>query len=514
MNPSTAHINQEVFGNITTNIHDFNATVTYSNAQTGEAKQIAVSCNNHSGQFSVVLTQAGSYSFVAEYISMQSNTIQTCNLKSGKSQNHLFIIGQEILTTPGQGCLTENLLRKSIANNFSKRLWKLPTNGVLLDKKALTLFCLLMLLTPLLSFPLVEFSSANFQLYKSEPKVSVSSPIMNAIYTQSTVPLNVKVEVSSHLVTSWEEVTWMQYSLDGQPGVNLTIKNIVNNNSFGYYVSVARTITDLPKGVHSLSIYGQTNLAETRHSKGVPLSNFTVTNYFIVDSAIPMIHVLSPEPKTYDSTGMLLEFKSDIPFSWVGFSLDNSQVITSLATLSLNSLLDGPHSLRMYGNDSAGDLYTSQTVDFTVRDHDPPVIQIDAAAIASRTMIFQPDVFDWASIPLIIEINEPTPWIGYSLDDKANKTIYGNSTLISNLPFGSHKIIVYAKDNGGNTGTSELYTFNLTSQGISSATLSPIESKNNIQNIPLLIAIILTLTVALATLVLLFRKRKSAVKKL
>ncbi len=153
-------------------------------------------------------------------------------------------------------------------------------------------------------------------------------------------------------------------------------------------MSVARTITDLSKGVHSLSIYGQTNLAETRHSKGVPLSNFTVTNYFIVDSAIPMIHVLSPEPKTYDSTGMLLEFESDTPLSWAGFSLDNSQVITSLATLSLNSLLDGSHNLRMYGNDSTGRLYASQTVDFTVKDHDAPVIRIDADAIADRTTIF------------------------------------------------------------------------------------------------------------------------------
>lgn len=73
--PSTAQINEEIFGNITTNIHDINATVTYCNTQTGEAKQIIVHCENKSGQFSMVFTQAGLYSFIAQFDGKQSNTI-------------------------------------------------------------------------------------------------------------------------------------------------------------------------------------------------------------------------------------------------------------------------------------------------------------------------------------------------------------------------------------------------------------------------------------------------------
>ena len=142
----------------------------------------------------------------------------------------------------------------------------------------------------------------------------------------------------------------------------------------------------------------------------------------------------------------------------------------------------------MYGNDSAGHLYTSQTVDFIVRDHNAPIIHIDAAAIANRTMISP--VFNWVDLPLVIEINEPTPWIGYSLDGNANKTIYGNSTVISNIPYGSHEIIVYAKDNGGNIGTSEVYSFDLTDQGISAATLTPNESTINSIPSMLLIAVV------------------------
>ena len=106
--------------------------------------------------------------------------------------------------------------------------------------------------------------SANFELYKSEPKVSVSSPIMNKIYNESTIYMNVKVVTNSHFFTAGEKVTWMQYSLDGHPGVNLTFNTQVGSS--GYVATVIKAITDLSDGVHSLSIYGQTDL--TDYSKG------------------------------------------------------------------------------------------------------------------------------------------------------------------------------------------------------------------------------------------------------
>jgi hypothetical protein len=363
---------------------------------------------------------------------------------------------------------------------------KLPTNGVLLNKKALTHFCLLMLLTPLLSFPLVGFASANFELYQLVPKVSVSVPAMNGVYNESTIYMNVKVETNSHFFTGWEKVTWMQYRLDGQPGVNLPFNTQGSNP--GYVATVTKAITDLSDGVHSLSIYGQTDL--TNYSSGKPLSNFSVTNYFIVGNSTPMIQVLSPKPITYDSTSIPLEFKSDTPLSWAGFSLDDNQVSTSLTNRSLNSLLDGRHTLRMYGNDSTGHLYTSEAVDFIVKDHDAPVIRIDADAIAkgARILPHQKD-FNWTILQIVFEVNEPTSWIGYSLDGNSNKTIYENYT-ITHLFYGSHTIIVYAKDNSGNIGTSEVYSFNLTDQGISAATLTPNESTGNSSPSTLFIAVV------------------------
>jgi hypothetical protein len=51
--------------------------------------------------------------------------------------------------------------------------------------------------------------------------------------------------------------------------------------------------------------------------------------------------------------------------------------------------------------------------------------------------------------------------MGYSLDDEANVTIKGNTTL-PNLSYGSHNITVHATDIVGHNGASETIYFNIT----------------------------------------------------
>lgn len=60
-------------------------------------------------------------------------------------------------------------------------------------------------------------------------------------------------------------------------------------------------------------------------------------------------------------------------------------------------------------------------------------------------------------VPLNFTINEPVSWIGYSLDNQANKTISGNTSLSPSN--GAHNIIVYATDKSGNTGASNKVYF-------------------------------------------------------
>lgn len=52
------------------------------------------------------------------------------------------------------------------------------------------------------------------------------------------------------------------------------------------------------------------------------------------------------------------------------------------------------------------------------------------------------------SIPLVFAVNETTSWMGYSLDNQANVTVSGNTTL-AGLSYGQHSILVYANDTWG-----------------------------------------------------------------
>lgn len=82
-------------------------------------------------------------------------------------------------------------------------------------------------------------------------------------------------------------------------------------------------------------------------------------------------------------------------------------------------------------------------------DETPPVINIISPENGTYVL---------GSVSLTFNINEPTSWIGYSLNDQANVTITGNTTL-TNLVRGVYSIVVYANDIAGNTGNSNKIFF-------------------------------------------------------
>jgi len=65
-----------------------------------------------------------------------------------------------------------------------------------------------------------------------------------------------------------------------------------------------------------------------------------------------------------------------------------------------------------------------------------------------------------SNVTLSFTVNEPTSWIGYSLDGLQNTTITGNTTLVA-VADGQHTLIVYANDTIGNAGVSETVHFSV-----------------------------------------------------
>ncbi len=85
------------------------------------------------------------------------------------------------------------------------------------------------------------------------------------------------------------------------------------------------------------------------------------------------------------------------------------------------------------------------SVSVTVFDTTPPEVTI----ISPVDRV----TYETTSVDLIYTVNEPTKWVGYSLDGSGNITISGNITL-EKLKNGPHNVTVFAEDLSGNKGSS------------------------------------------------------------
>jgi hypothetical protein len=77
-----------------------------------------------------------------------------------------------------------------------------------------------------------------------------------------------------------------------------------------------------------------------------------------------------------------------------------------------------------------------------------------------------------SDVPLAFTVNEPTSWLGYSLDGGANVTVDGNITLMD-LSEGMHDIVVFANDTFGNMGASNIVYFSVDTLPPTVQVLSP-----------------------------------------
>jgi parallel beta-helix repeat protein len=87
-------------------------------------------------------------------------------------------------------------------------------------------------------------------------------------------------------------------------------------------------------------------------------------------------------------------------------------------------------------------------------------------------------------VSLVFTLDEPTSWIGYSLNAQMNLTVTGNTT-IGNLPDKSYTIIVYANDTTGNMGMSEIVYFAIDTAPPSISIMAPENKTYDTTDIPL-----------------------------
>jgi hypothetical protein len=192
--------------------------------------------------------------------------------------------------------------------------------------------------------------------------------------------------------------------------------------------------------------------------------------------------VFSPCSEELNASTVLLNFS----LSWlgsvgtVGYSLDDAvveQVITNYVeqngsepflsfssdkpltvtgSLYLEDLRNGNHTVILYHGHQKDanrrfDVVAFSSVNFSVN---APAVYL----IQNRSSYSSGDV------PVRFITSEPLVWAGYSIDNLTNATLSGNTT-ITGLANGYHNITVYAMDEAGNIGGSNIICFNVNKPG-------------------------------------------------
>lgn len=129
----------------------------------------------------------------------------------------------------------------------------------------------------------VQFDYGQFEgLPYTPPIVTVSSPSPNEPYSMSDVPLNVTVQIRSCVYSNIEQMRWLNYSLDGQTAIPLTliVPSMHDISQLPYPVYGNEMLTGLSDGNHNLTIYGETFIGGLN-------GYFNETVSFTVDTSNP-----------------------------------------------------------------------------------------------------------------------------------------------------------------------------------------------------------------------------------
>jgi hypothetical protein len=85
-----------------------------------------------------------------------------------------------------------------------------------------------------------------------------------------------------------------------------------------------------------------------------------------IDRTIPIVIVLSPTGKTYDTSDIPLAFSvNEFPL-WMAYSLDGQGNVTVDGNVTMGGVSNGTHYVTVYSRDSTGNTGASDTVYFTV----------------------------------------------------------------------------------------------------------------------------------------------------
>jgi hypothetical protein len=169
--------------------------------------------------------------------------------------------------------------------------------------------------------------------------------------------------------------------------------------------------------------------------------------------------------------------------NWLGYRMDDKSAATlqvDLAqntypfqrntTINLTEISQGQHKLEIIVN-----FYYTTTIGIYAYNFSSIPVYFSIYTTPPVISCLSPENKTYnttTNLPLSVKVDRSVSWMGYSLDGQVNVTITGNITL-PELPYGSHRVTLYANDTRSNMAASNEVYFNLANPQPSTPSTSP-----------------------------------------
>jgi PKD repeat protein len=119
--------------------------------------------------------------------------------------------------------------------------------------------------------------------------------------------------------------------------------------------------------------------------KGNPVDSKTTQFYIGPEDLVPpVVHILSPENATYVTRPFPLVFTIDERTTWIRYSLNGLKNVTIDGNTTLAGMDKGSYRIRVYANDTSGNVGSSEEIYFTVLNL-PPIASFTESATTVPT---------------------------------------------------------------------------------------------------------------------------------
>lgn len=159
------------------------------------------------------------------------------------------------------------------------------------------------------------------------------------------------------------------YNVDGkyEGSIPWTIKNPTELH-VAYPATGSLELPELTEGLHSITV----SLVAEGFVSGQNPRTYLDTVYFVLDSTPPNISDFSLENKTYLTADVQLNFTVNECTSLLTYSLDGEDNVTIDGNTTLTGLSVGAYNITVYARDIAGNIGSSQTMNFVVAQETKP----------------------------------------------------------------------------------------------------------------------------------------------